>query len=82
MNSQPGFWEFKNSIPWGVKNDKAFAVKVIKNEPIKLFIASIGNWHSFFTKRCFFSSLAKSRQILGIRSCMSRDGFYMLLDRF
>jgi len=54
MNSQPGFWEFKNSIPWDVRNDKAFAVKVIKNEPIKLFIASIGNWHSFFTKRCFF----------------------------
>ena len=35
-----------------------------------------------FSGNSIFSSLAKLHHTLGIKSCMSRDGFYMVLDRF
>ena len=35
-----------------------------------------------FIENLIFSSLAKLHHTLGIKSCMSRDGFYMVLDQF
>ena len=35
-----------------------------------------------FFENLIFSSLAKLHHTLGIKSCVSRDGFYMVLDRF
>ena len=53
MDTDPDFREFYNSLSWSIKNDKKFAIKIIQNTPIKLFVAAISNWHAFFTKRCF-----------------------------
>ena len=53
MDTQPNFMDFKNSFSWDIKNDKKFAIEILKTVPVKYFMASISNWHSFFTKRCF-----------------------------
>ena len=53
MDTDPDFREFYNSLSWSIKNDKKFAIKIIQNAPIKLFVAAVSNWHAFFTKRCF-----------------------------
>ncbi len=53
MNTQANYLDFKNSIPWEIQNDKSFAIQIIKTAPLKLFLFSISNWHSFFTKRSF-----------------------------
>ncbi len=53
MDTQSGFMDFKNSFHDTIKYDKQFANKVLSNAPLKLLIASMSNWHSFFTKRSF-----------------------------
>jgi hypothetical protein len=53
MNTQENYLDFKNSIPWEIQNDKSFAIQIIKTAPLKIFLSSISNWHSFFTKRSF-----------------------------
>ena len=57
MDNHPKFWEFKQALSWEIKNDKAFALQILNREPWKIFIASISNWHSFFTKRCFYPGI-------------------------
>ena len=54
MDTQPNYLKFKSSLPWDIANDKYFAYKIIENVPLEIFLASISNWHSFFTKRSFF----------------------------
>ena len=54
MDTQPNYMNFKSYLPWDVANDKYFAYAIIKNVPFEIFLASISNWHSFFTKRSFF----------------------------
>lgn len=53
MDTQPGFMEFKRSFDKVYTYDEIFSNKILSNAPFQLFIASISNWHSFFTKRCF-----------------------------
>ena len=53
MDTQPDFMDFKNSFHDTIKYDKQFANKILSNAPLKLLIASMSNWHSFFTKRSF-----------------------------
>ena len=54
MDTQSNYLQFKSSLPWDIANDKHFAYAIIKNVPFEIFLASISNWHSFFTKRSFF----------------------------
>ena len=54
MDTQPNYMKFKSYLPWDLANDKYFAYEIIKNVPYEIFLASISNWHSFFTKRSFF----------------------------
>ena len=53
MDMQAGFMDFKRSFDKSYTYDEVFSKKILYNAPFKLFIASISNWHSFFTKRCF-----------------------------
>ena len=52
MDTQSDFMDFKNSFHDTIKYDKQFANKVLSNAPLKLLIASMSNWHSFY-KRSF-----------------------------
>tara|TARA_Y100001935_G_scaffold104451_1_gene86685 strand:+ start:746 stop:2107 length:1362 start_codon:yes stop_codon:yes gene_type:complete len=54
MDTQSNYLKFKSSLPWDIANDKYFAYEIIKNVPFEILVASISNWHSFFTKRSFF----------------------------
>jgi 4-amino-4-deoxy-L-arabinose transferase-like glycosyltransferase len=53
MDTQPDFMPFKRSFDKLYTYDEIFSKKILYNAPFKLFMASISNWHSFFTKRCF-----------------------------
>ncbi|MAT79617.1 MAG: hypothetical protein CMD13_02650 [Flavobacteriales bacterium] len=53
MDTNPLYWKFNKELTWKEKNDKEFAISIINNNPIKLFLYSISNWHAFFTKRSF-----------------------------
>ena len=54
MDTQPNYMDFKGSLTWEVANDKQFAMQILKKAPMEIFLACISNWHSFFTKRCFY----------------------------
>jgi len=56
MDTQPGFMDFKRSFDKSFTYDEIFSKKILHNAPFQLLIASISNWHSFFTKRCFSPS--------------------------
>lgn len=53
MDTQQDFMSFKRSFDKSYTYDEIFSKKILSNAPIQLFMASISNWHSFFTKRYF-----------------------------
>ena len=55
MDEDPNYLRLYKALKddWDTKNDKDFAKQILAHAPGKLFIYSISNWHSFFTKRCF-----------------------------
>ena len=53
MDTQPRFMGFKQSFDKKYTYDKYFSKRILENAPYSFFLASISNWHSFFTKRCF-----------------------------
>ena len=73
MDTQSNYLKFKSSLPWDIANDKYFAYEIIKNVPFEILLASISNWHSFFTKE------ASSQVITHFLKCLILLDFFMYI---